>query len=195
MSALQPLGDVMQIALTLFMFLYSCNMEDVMTKPARRNVLVQTEDGRGSGVLIASNLVLTCFHLVSVGSDLRVNGKPAIILKVDPKNDLMLLTAEVGYASILELAQSGNMDEEIIIYGNPLKHLGMVLRGRIVDIDGGFVYTDAHIFFGSSGGGAYNKKGELIGIVSAIETKVPYGSPYGIIIPAPTIFDFLVKKP
>lgn len=179
--------------LVFAMFFSSCLKEGMMTKPAQRNVLVSNAFGTGSGVIIGQDLVLSCFHMVVTGSDIFVNGQPAQIVKVDPKNDLVLLRVETKYVSLIKLAESGSVGDELIIYSNPLNHVGMVLHGRIVDIAHGYIYTDAHVFFGSSGGGAYNAADELVGIVHGMQGVNGVGTPYGILIPAGTIFRFLAS--
>jgi S1-C subfamily serine protease len=176
-----------------------CNMSHgkenvIMATPINRNVVISTDKGRGSGIIISKNVILTVFHNLHLGSDIKVNGKVAKVLKVDAKNDLMLLVIKTPNIPDVVLAETITQDEEIICYGNPMSHTGMVLRGRVIDIDGNKLYTDAHVFFGSSGGGAYNLKGELVGIVDAIEGQKKSGYPYGVIINAETIYNFLKEK-
>ncbi len=167
-----------------------------LDKLLARNVAVETGEGHGTGVIVSSGFVLTNFHVLHAGSEVKINGKLARVVKVDPKNDLALLATDTPPLSALQVAQSITLDQEIVCTGNPLEHKGMVSRGRIVAIENNSAYTDAHLFFGNSGGGAYNTSGELVGIVRGIEGKSGDGFPYGIIIPANVVRTFLeLRRP
>lgn len=167
----------------------------LVKKLLARCVSVESSEGHGSGIIVAQGFVLTNFHVLHSGSDIKVNGKRADIVKVDLKNDLTLLSTETIFVAPLELAKEINLDDEVVCVGNPLAHKGMVSRGRIVAIDSnGTAFTDAHLFFGSSGGGVYSVSGELIGIVRGIEGKAGDGFPYGIIVPSSVIRTFLHTK-
>lgn len=156
-----------------------------------RSVTVETEEGHGAGVIMSSGFVLTNFHLLHSRTEITVAGKPAHVVKIDPKNDLLLLATETPSFPLLKIAQQINLDQEIACVGNPLEHTGMITRGRIIALDNDSVYTDAHLFFGSSGGGAYNLDGELVGIVRGIEGKSGDGFPYGVIVPASVVRAFI----
>jgi S1-C subfamily serine protease len=165
-----------------------------MTKPIGRCVSIKTDHGSATGVVIGQNLVLTCFHNLQTDSDIKVNGVIPKILKVSPKNDLALLEVKTPYVSPIEMAETIRQDEEVFIYGNPMGHLGTILRGRIVDLADGKVYVDAHVFFGSSGSGMYNSKGQLVGIITEMQGREGYGMPFGIAVPSFTIFKFLTGE-
>lgn len=164
-----------------------------MTKPIGRCVSIKTDHGSATGVVIAQDLVLTCFHNLQTDSDIKVNGVIPKILKVSPKQDLVLLEVKTPYVSPIEMADTINQDEEVIIYGNPMGHLGTIIRGRIVDLANGKVYIDAHVFFGSSGSGMYNSKGQLVGIVTEMEGREGYGMPFGVAVPSFIVFKFLTE--
>ncbi len=159
-----------------------------------RSVSVETDGGHGTGVVVIKGIVLTNFHLLNAGSGIKVDGKEATILKADPKNDLLLLAADTAQVTPLVLALEITQDEEVIVVGNPLGHKRMISRGRVIDITESKIYIDAHIFLGSSGSGAFNADGALIGIVVAIEGGEGDGFPFGIVIPALTIYKFFPKR-
>ena len=158
-----------------------------------RSVIVQTSEGRGTGVIISKGVILTNAHLFHEDVEITVNGKKAAVLKKDSERDLMLLFAETASLPSLTLANTITQDDEIVVVGNPLGHTGMVTRGHIIDITASKVYIDAHIFFGSSGGGVYNSQGELVGVVVGIEGGTGDGFPFGIVIPSSVIIDFILK--
>lgn len=159
-----------------------------------RNVFIETDNGFGTGVIISQGAVLTCFHNLQATSEVKVNGVIPKILKVSPKYDLILLGITTSKVSPIEMATLTTQDEEVVVYGNPLGHRGTILRGRIIDLVNDKIYIDAHVFFGSSGGGVYNKKGQFVGIVSGMEGEKGFGMPFGVVIPSYTVFKFLEEK-
>lgn len=162
--------------------------------PIDRNVYVSTKGGHGTGIIISQDMVLTVFHNLCVDSDIKVNGKVAKILKVDPKNDLCLLYVKTIPATPIVFAGKFAPVEEVFCIGNPLDHKGVILVGRIFDFKKNLIYTDAHILPGFSGGGMYNKDGELVGMVVAVEGIKGLGYPYGMAIPQFTIVKFLLEN-
>lgn len=159
-----------------------------------RSTIVQTSEGRGTGVIISKGIVLTNAHLFHEDVEIRVNNKKATVLKKDMDRDLMLLSVETAPVHSVTLARNVVQDDEIVVVGNPLGHTGMVTRGHVIDITAGKIYIDAHIFFGSSGGGVYTPQGELVGVVVGIEGGTGDGFPFGIVIPSSVISDFLLKS-
>ena len=149
-----------------------------------RSVLVETENGHGTGVVIEKDIILTCRHVM--GQQMFVNGIPANIVKLNTEHDLMLLSVSTEKISRLRFAKKYKQDDDIVYIGNPLGHRHLIGRGKIIDIDGGLIYTDAHLTFGASGAPVYNDKGELVGLVTAIEGKI-----FGVIIPIDKIVKFL----
>lgn len=163
--------------------------------PIDRNVFVSTKGGHGTGIIISQDLVLTVFHNIQVDSDIKVNGKVAKIMKVDPKHDLCLLYIKTpANTSTIVFAAKFSPVEEVFCIGNPLDHKGVILTGRIFDFKKNLIYTDAHILPGFSGGGMYNKEGQLVGMVVAVEGIKGVGYPYGMAIPSFTIIKFLVEN-
>lgn len=154
-----------------------------------RTVLIENERGQGTGVVFDTGVVLTCKHLVGIKT--YVNGIPAEVIRIDSSSDLAFLKVPTSKVEALNLAEKYSQDEEIFYIGNPLNHKFVVARGRVVDIDGRDVYIDAHLSFGASGSPVYNKQGELVGIVRALEGGTGSGYPFGIVIPADVIGAFV----
>lgn len=149
-----------------------------------RSVLVESEGGHGTGVIIGTDLILTCRHVM--GSKMFVNGLPAQVVRIDSEHDLMLLTLSTGKIPQIKFATAYKQDDDIVYIGNPLGHRQLIGRGKIVDVEGNYLYTDAHITFGASGSPVYNDKGHLVGLVTAIEGKT-----FGVIVPVDVIVHFL----
>ncbi len=142
--------------------------------------------GAGSGVIISKEgYIITNNHVIDGASSISVrlrNGKTysaelfatdvqtdIAIIKINPTEELVVAT--LGYSDTLVVG------EEVIAIGNPLGSLGgTVTRGiisaleRAVIIDGDdmtLLQTDAAVSPGNSGGGLFNMRGELIGVVNA----------------------------
>ncbi|MDO8504483.1 MAG: serine protease [Candidatus Liptonbacteria bacterium] len=157
--------------------------------------MIKTNDGYGTGIIIGENLVLICNHLLDKDSGVTVNDESASVLKVDEKNDLALLYLRTGYIAPIKFAKIALQDDPIFYVGNPLGHVKLISHGRICDIDEGMIFTDARIFPGASGSGAYNDKGELIGIVTGMQGRDGLGMTFGVITPFPQILAFLSEEP
>lgn len=132
----------------------------------------------GSGVVISDKYILTNYHVIE-GADrteISASGKkiPADVRAYDKELD-----AAVLYAGRLNVrpAQIGDSDcvqagEWVICVGNPVSDAlrGTVTAGivsaleRKVSSAQTMIQTDAAINSGSSGGGLFNVRGELVGI-------------------------------
>lgn len=143
----------------------------------------------GSGVIISEEgYILTCHHVVEgaksvliqlnsvsqyqaalVGSDAASD---LAVLKIEPNEDEPLTAAKHGKSSNLVVG------EYVVAIGNPLGTLGGTVTNGIISAterqvqteDGTvmtLIQTNAAINSGNSGGGLFNLKGELIGIVNA----------------------------
>lgn len=147
----------------------------------------------GSGVIISENgYVLTCHHVVENASAVVVmlkNEKQynAQLVGADATTDLAVLKITPSETDRLVAAVhgiSGNLveGETVVVIGNPLGSLGGTVTHGIISAterqvpflnnDGSktiktLIQTDAAINAGNSGGGLFNMRGELIGIVNA----------------------------
>lgn len=144
-----------------------------------------------SGTFVGENTVLTAAHCFQ-GSFTNVWVKPyaarsshgfvAHVVKLDFEHDLALLALE-GYQTRIyaKRARSVRLGEAVISVGSPygLQYLlseGIVAAQGWKDKDFKSLYLvhTGMINPGSSGGGAFNDKGELIGV-----NTMSYGSPFG----------------
>jgi len=144
----------------------------------------------GSGVIVdKSGVVLTNNHVVAQGEDIRVtlfDGREfaAEVLGLDPQSDLAVLRmkGKVENLTHLPLGDSSKLrlGETVLAIGNPFGlgntvTMGIVsAKGRanmgIVDYED-FIQTDAAVNPGNSGGGLVNRRGELVGINTAILSR------------------------
>ena len=145
--------------------------------------------GAGSGVIIHEDgYILTCHHVIENASEVYVTLSDGVsvyaasavgsdeasdlaVLKIQPKEDQPLTAAKHGKSGYLVVG------ERVVAIGNPLGTLGGTVTDgiisateRTITTENGtmtLLQTNAAINSGNSGGGLFNLKGELIGIVNA----------------------------
>ena len=165
---------------------------EINTEYTTRNSWFQyTTGGAGSGVVISEDgYIITNAHVIldeemaNVADTVTVrltDGSefPADVKVYDSEEDIAVIKIK---ASGLIPAHCGNSDklavgEELVIVGNPLGELGGSVSNGIVSATereiqvGGvtmhLIQTNAAVNPGNSGGGMFNMKGELVGIVNA----------------------------
>jgi serine protease Do len=165
---------------------------EINTEYTTRNSWFQyTTGGAGSGVVISEDgYIITNAHVIldeemaNVADTVTVrltDGSefPADVKVYDSEEDIAIIKIK---ASGLTPAHCGDSDklavgEELVIVGNPLGELGGSVSNGIVSATereiqvGGvsmhLIQTNAAVNPGNSGGGMFNMKGELVGIVNA----------------------------
>lgn len=158
-------------------------------------VRVTTDNGYGSGVIIAPNRVLTAKHVAEI-PEIKVNGKPTKVLAVSETDDVAVLEADVA-CPCAPVARDLQIGEEIVIAGYPMQH---IIEGILVRMRGeflGYIKENFALFTGfampgSSGGGIFNRKGELVGVVSGVpvwDVMGPFGPPQLVnnLVASPTL--------
>lgn len=147
----------------------------------------------GSGVIIsAKGYILTCNHVIDGATRITVtvngcaNPYSAATVGTDSSTDLAVLKIEPQESEPLTAATHGISDnlvvgEHVVAIGNPLGTLGGTVtdgiisaKARRIQTDNGtmtLLQTNAAINSGNSGGGLFNLKGELVGIVNAKYAK------------------------
>ena len=150
---------------------------------------VPVERPAGSGVIVHSDgYVLTAYHVVANAKRITVvtageYRAPAIVISADQEHDLALLKIEtVGLnEAVLGYAGGVRLDQEVIAVGFPfgLRDVS-VTRGRIAAVRTKGVkrvfQVDAAINPGNSGGPVFNRRAEVVGLLT---TK--FSHPSGIV--------------
>ena len=179
------------------------SLADIAAKVQPTVVVIQTQSGEGSGVVMsADGYIVTNNHVVAGarGDTVSVtfnSGKKvqATIVGTDPRTDLAVVKA-TG-ASGLTFAAWGDSDavrvgDTVLAIGSPLGLQGSVSAGivsalhRTITVGedqrsagttiGDAIQTDAAINPGNSGGALVDTRGEVIGINSAIATTGSSGN-------------------
>lgn len=135
--------------------------------------------GSGSGVLIASDLIVTNAHVVEDGQRFEIGRARdvATVLAIDAQHDLALLRCQTAGAPLpLRIGSPLFLGEDIMAAGFPLIDvLGADLKvttGNVSGLTGGggdvsrFQFS-APIGSGSSGGAIIDEFGNLVGITSS----------------------------
>ena len=151
---------------------------------------MQLTEGAGSGVIIREDgYIVTNHHVIQGANKVEVtlhNGNvySASIVGSDPSNDVAVIKIDEKGLKTAEIGDSSTVDvgDLAVAIGNPLGQLGgSVTTGiisaldRVLTVEGTTLtlfQTDAAINGGNSGGGLFNARGELIGIVESKASAV-----------------------
>lgn len=169
----------------------------------------QTSEGCGSGVVLnKSGVILTNFHVVEDSSKIAVtlfNGEtyPAKSLGVDPNTDVALLKIDAPESSLfpIQFGDSSHLlvGQTVYAIGNPFGLERTMTRGIVSNLNQtigspqqfrqikGVIQIDAAINPGNSGGVLLDSRGRMIGMNTAIASRVGESSGVGFAIPVNTI--------
>ncbi len=171
-------------------------------------LLAIPSEGSGSGfVLDKEGRILTNYHVIESSKAFTVtlyNGQQysADLVGIDPNNDLAVLRIKIPseklYPVELGSSQGLRVGQKVLAIGNPfglertlttgvISSIGRSLRtesGRLIK---GIIQTDAAINPGNSGGPLLSSQGKIIGINTAIVSKVGQSSGIGFAIPINTV--------
>ena len=164
------------------------------------------QQGSGSGVIIRQDgYIVTNNHVVQGATKIEVtlnNNKvyPATVIGTDPATDVALIKIDADGLPIVPFGDSDNLrlGEWVLAIGSPLgEQLKGTITAGIVSAKGrsmpnysgefkieSFIQTDAAVNPGNSGGALVNKKGELVGINTAIVSQTGAYSGYSFAVPS-----------
>jgi len=166
---------------------------------------MREQKGSGSGVIIRPDgYIVTNNHVVAGASNIQVtlnNNQQyeATVVGTDPATDVAIIKVNATDLPTIPMGDSDalRLGEWVLAIGSPL---GAQLRGTITagivsakgrsmpDYSGqfkieSFIQTDAAVNPGNSGGALVNKKGELVGINTAIVSQTGAYSGYSFAVP------------
>ena len=142
-------------------------------------------EGAGSGVIVSEDgYIVTNDHVIDRATSITVrldDGRefPASLIGTDPKTDIAVIKISVSGLSPASFGDSSALviGESALAVGNPLGELGGTVTSGIISaldremtVEGetmALLQTDAAVNPGNSGGGLFNMRAELIGIVNA----------------------------
>ena len=162
------------------------------------------QKGSGSGVIIRPDgYIVTNNHVVSQATKVRVTlnnnrSYDATIIGTDPATDVALIKIDATGLPYLELADSDQLrlGEWVLAIGSPYDLRSTITAG-IVSAKGrsmpnytgefkieSFIQTDAAVNPGNSGGALVNKKGQLVGVNTAIISQTGSYTGYSFAVPS-----------
>ncbi|PIT70638.1 Do family serine endopeptidase [Bartonella tribocorum] len=166
-------------------------------KDGQKDSQFQKVRSLGSGFVIDAQkgIIVTNYHVIVDADDIEVNFTDGTKLKAkllgkDSKTDLALLQVDAGSKKLKAVrfgdSEKARIGDWVMAIGNPYGFGGSVTIGIISarnrDLNAGpydnFIQTDAAINRGNSGGPLFDRKGEVIGINTAIVS--PSGGSIGI---------------
>lgn len=151
---------------------------------------LQLVQGAGSGVIVsADGYIATNYHVIQGANKVEVtlhsgDTYAARIVGSDPANDIAVIKIDASGLDTVTIGDSSTVDvgDLAVAIGNPLGQLGgtattgiISALDRTLDVEGTtltLLQTDAAINGGNSGGGLFNSRGELIGIVESKASAV-----------------------
>ena len=160
--------------------------------------------GSGSGVIIREDgYIVTNNHVVADASKVRVtlyNDKTydATVVGTDPATDVALIKIDEKGLPVIPFADSDGLrlGEWVLAIGSPYDLRSTITAG-IVSAKGrsmphyngefkieSFIQTDAAVNPGNSGGALVNKKGELVGVNTAIISQTGSYTGYSFAVPS-----------
>ncbi len=158
----------------------------------------------GSGVIIRPDgYIVTNNHVVADASKVRVTlnnnmSYDATVIGTDPATDVALIKIEAKNLPTLQFADSDKLrlGEWVLAIGSPYDLRSTITAG-IVSAKGrsmpnytgefkieSFIQTDAAVNPGNSGGALVNKKGELVGVNTAIISQTGSYTGYSFAVPS-----------
>lgn len=183
----------------------------ITTRTLRRDFFfnVIPQEGAGSGFVIdREGHILTNYHVIQGVEFIEVSfgeqvTAPAVVVGVDPRNDVAVLKVEVNPELLHPVTLGSSHDLRVgqwaIAIGNPFGQFGRTLTTGVISalnrtIEGpdnrtitGIIQTDAAINKGNSGGPLLDSSGRVIGITSAIFSPTGTSAGVGFAVPVDTL--------
>ena len=162
-----------------------------LQKMKRSVVHIQTNRMQGSGIILsADGLIATNYHVIEgastaqfLFSDGSLYQGAATVVGLDPQSDIALLQIPKTGLSPAPLAAGYTVGEAVSAVGSPGGKRNTVTTGVLKAYDRDCLSFSAPISQGSSGGGLFNAKGELLGMTSAYSEDAALDAPIYLAIP------------
>jgi len=175
---------------------------------------MQEAEGLGSGIVLSKDgVILTNYHVVKGANTIKVtlfdgNEYEAFKIGTDWRTDIALLKIEAPAESLfpVEFGDSSRVlvGQTVYAIGNPFGLERTMTRGIVSNLNRtiespsekeegtsriirGVIQTDAAINAGNSGGALFDSRGRMIGMNTAIASRVGENSGIGFAIPVNTI--------
>lgn len=148
----------------------------------RQNNGVRAVKGQPYGYLIFEPVTVTRHIFDNEGNEIGKIEYKAVVYKYDLKHDTAILAnvSSVKFTDWVRINTKVTQGEKVYAIGNPHMWYGTVSEGTVlkpkVEVFGvEMIMFSAPIAPGSSGGGLFNEKGELIGITNKLMPGTVFG--------------------
>ena len=195
------IGDLLPTVVSISAFMVDTASANAPSLDTSAAPLSHPKPLLGSGLIIdPGGVILTNYHVVAGGYDIQVTFSdgshlPGRLLAAAPRIDLALVKVEPQRP--LTAARWGDSDkvrigETVFVIGNPLGAGTSVTAGIVSAVHRNIkdtpyddlIQTDAPINHGSSGGPLVDRRGEVIGIASALLSPTAASAGLGFGLPA-----------
>jgi S1-C subfamily serine protease len=167
--------------------------------------------------------ILTCYHVIAemsenpefeistgkfliskrifIAFDIEKNKRTfysADVVAIDKKVDLGLLKIKPiphGINAVKLAVNEPEVGDEVIVVGNPLGEIRNYSKQYITNKEKIFYVTNGLLTFGNSGGGLFNRFGDLIGVPESVRMSPVYGSRGDVYWGAESSIGFSVDLP
>lgn len=144
---------------------------DVQADVLKSAVTIVTEAGSGSGFFIASDQVMTAFHVLEDAQEITVaswDGSASgtgRLIAFSEECDVATLRVEQITAPPLALRSTrAQLDETVFAVGSPIGR-PVLSAGRVTALTGQTIRTSVPVEFGNSGGPLVDDAGAVLGVV------------------------------
>jgi serine protease Do len=164
--------------------------EQTVEKATQATVYVQRDDGgHGSGVIVKAGIVVTARHVVDGATKITLrfpNGVTvdAKVVGVSQTDDVAILSFDTSYYISVPLRYGVVKPGEFIFtIGHPASFTLVATFGYVAGIltqddmgmplpGAGFVLSNMSAWFGNSGGGVFDKNGQVVGVLTNLIAPV-----------------------
>lgn len=135
--------------------------------------LTMDDGGSCSGTAIGPHALLSATHCFVGVQALAINGEPVVVTDaISDGHDHTILFVDRNFTNFATISQEPAQGDPVFILGNP-SDLSDIFRaghmaGSAVAGNARITLYDLQDFFGDSGSGIFNARGDLVGVVSVV---------------------------
>ena len=164
----------------------------------------------GSGAYIVykqQHFILTAAHVVSASPVAMIKNDGETILGnvafVDEDTDVALISIEGMFTRtpiVWSVSKKHKIGSEVYYTGYPNTYALLTIEGKIAGYDRGMTIIHSYVWRGASGSAVLDKKGRIVGVVSAVDVGTDIiGMPtiiedVGLVVPVHKIEEFLKSR-
>lgn len=165
-------------------------------------VYIQTNKLQGSGIILSKNgFIATNYHVVENASTMQIVFHDGIVYQeditivgLDPQADIAILQIHKNDLSPIKPAKNIHNGESIFTLGAPNGKRNTKTTGIISGYHTDIIAMTAPIQHGSSGGGLFNQKNELLGMCAAYNKEQYFAIPIQKILSVPKNLSIPIKN-